>query len=130
MQVRIPAAFLVCSADLLTAVSRPAEPSGNFPEAVSLNSIFYLFEPDQTSSFTYAVIFFSLRSRILRLTEPYPSVNGAVSFSLHSRILQNTQSSRFVHSAVCFSSYRAPCWLLLYPEYCSGPGTLGPFVCS
>lgn len=25
MQVRIPAAFLVCSADLLTAVSRPAD---------------------------------------------------------------------------------------------------------
>ena len=46
MQVRIPAAFLVCSADLLTAVSRPAEPSDNFLEAVSLNSIFYLFEPD------------------------------------------------------------------------------------
>ena len=67
MQVRIPAAFLVCSADLLTAVSRPAEPSDNFIEAVSLNSIFYLFEPDQTSSFTYAVIFFSLWSRILQL---------------------------------------------------------------
>ena len=25
LQVRIPAAFLVCSADLLTAVSRPAD---------------------------------------------------------------------------------------------------------
>ena len=87
MQVRIPAAFLVCSADLLTRLSRAAEPSDNFPEAVSLNSIFYLFEPDQTPSFTCAVIFFSLRSRILRLTEPYPSKYSIVSFRSLSRLL-------------------------------------------
>ena len=91
MQVRIPAAFLVCSADLLTRLSRADEPSGNFPEAVSLNSIFYLFEPDQTSSFTYAVIFFSLRSRILRLTEPYPSACIVISFKILSRLVSFTQ---------------------------------------
>ena len=91
MQVRIPAAFLVCSADLLTAVSRPAEPSDNFPEAVSLNSIFYLFEPDQTPSFTCAVIFFSLRSRILRLTEPYPSACIVISFKILNRLVSFTQ---------------------------------------
>ena len=76
---------------VVTRLSRAAEPSGNFLEAVSLNSIFYLFEPDQTSSFTCAVIFFSLRSHILQLTESYPSVHGAVSFKILSRLVSFTQ---------------------------------------
>ena len=67
MQVRIPTAFLVCSADLLTRLSRAAEPSGNLLETASLNLIFRLLEPEQTYSFTYSVVFVSLFNHISRL---------------------------------------------------------------
>ena len=38
------------SADVLTAVGRPAEPSGNLLETDSLNLIFRLLEPDIPTS--------------------------------------------------------------------------------
>lgn len=55
------------SADVLTAVGRAAEPSGNLLETASLNLIFRLLEPEQTYSFTYSVEFVNLFYHISRL---------------------------------------------------------------
>ena len=59
------------SADVLTAVGRAAEPSGNLLETDSFNLIFRLLEPEQTYSFTCSVISLCLFSNIRMLTQSH-----------------------------------------------------------
>ena len=73
------------SAELLTAVGRAAEPSGNLREAVSFNSKSSLFQLKETSLSTKRDVSLNPKKRLLEPKETSPFANLITFFRMNLR---------------------------------------------